>query len=148
MRPHLAVVSGILLIPSVIDFAVAAPVLVQEKHQARAGIVGITEDAVTTSGKRVGDWEKVWQSEDLTEGRPGYHFLPKPPKSSAARLSKPPAGPMPADGWTNVKQRLPTIPEEPPSGPSLSSKLGKKFTGFLWSLLDSGGKLNGNPSFL
>jgi hypothetical protein len=45
-------------------------------------------------------------------GDPGDHFA-KPESSSPARppSSLPPSGP--ADGWTDVKQPLPSIPEEP-----------------------------------
>ena len=46
------IVSGILLILSVIDFALAAPVLVQEKRQASVDGVHIPRDAITVLGKR------------------------------------------------------------------------------------------------
>ena len=124
------VVSGIflkVLILSVIDFAVAAPTLVQEKvekPQAQVDAVGNAEDAMTTLRKRVGDWEEVWQMEVINGGRPGSHFFLKKPSSGARLMStsqRP--GPAPADGWTNLKQPLPTIPEEPPSLTSKTSKL-------------------------
>jgi hypothetical protein len=110
------VVSGIPLILSIIDLTVAAPVLIQEKPQARIDTVKIPEDTMTTLGKRVGDWEEVWQFEVLDGGQPGTHFFAKPgPESSAARLSSFPQPPGPVDGQTNVKQSLPSIPKEPPS---------------------------------
>jgi hypothetical protein len=110
------VVSGIPLILSIIDLTVAAPVLIQEKPQARIDTVKIPEDTMTTLGKRVGDWEEVWQFEVLDGGQPGTHFFAKPgPESSAARLSSFPQPPGPVDGQTNVKQSLPSTPKEPPS---------------------------------
>jgi hypothetical protein len=54
------VVSGILLILSIIDFALAAPVLVQEKRQACADVVDITKDVIPVLGKRgSGDIERL-----------------------------------------------------------------------------------------
>jgi hypothetical protein len=47
-----SMVSGILLILPIIDFAVAAPVRLQEKRQAGADVVHIPEDATTMLGKR------------------------------------------------------------------------------------------------
>jgi hypothetical protein len=46
------VVSGILFIIFIIDFALAAPVLVQEKSRACVGVVQVTEDVITALGKR------------------------------------------------------------------------------------------------
>ncbi|KAN0123263.1 hypothetical protein V8E52_003216 [Russula decolorans] len=46
------IVSGILLILSIIDFALAAPVLVQEKRQASVDVVHIPKDVITVLGKR------------------------------------------------------------------------------------------------
>ena len=50
-------VFGILLILSIIDrdFALPAPVLVQEKRQAGVDVVHIPKDAITVLGKRVGE---------------------------------------------------------------------------------------------
>jgi hypothetical protein len=100
------IVSGILLILSVIDFALAAPLLVQENHQACVDVVHIPKDVITVLGKR-GDEEL---EKLLEEERP---FFAKPESSSATRpsSSSPPSGP--ADGWADVKQPLPSIPEEP-----------------------------------
>jgi hypothetical protein len=50
------IVSGILLILSIIDFALAAPVLVQEKRQASVDVVQIPEDVITVLGKRGDKW--------------------------------------------------------------------------------------------
>ena len=46
------IVLGILLILSIIDFALAAPVLVQEKRQARVDVVHIPRDVITVLWKR------------------------------------------------------------------------------------------------
>ena len=54
-------VSGTLLILSIIDFALAAPVPVQEKHQARANMVHTPKDVITMSEK--------WGFEDLEKGQ-------------------------------------------------------------------------------
>jgi hypothetical protein len=103
------IISGILLILPIIDFAVAAPVLAQEECQAGVDMMRIPEDAITMLGKR---------GELLLDlfGNPGeYDFVKledsaKPESSLAARPSSSSA---PADGWTNVKRPLPSIPEEP-----------------------------------
>jgi hypothetical protein len=49
------IASGILLILSIIDFALAAPVLVQEKRQASVDVVHIPRDVITELGKRMDD---------------------------------------------------------------------------------------------
>jgi hypothetical protein len=55
---HLYIVSGILLIVPIVDFALAAPVLVQEKRQARADMTDISAYPITVLGKR-GEIEEV-----------------------------------------------------------------------------------------
>jgi hypothetical protein len=50
------IISGILLILSIIDFALAAPVLVQEKRQARVDVVHVSRDVMTVLGKRWVQW--------------------------------------------------------------------------------------------
>ena len=50
---------GILLILSIIDFALAAPVLVQEKRQAYADVVHTPKGARTALRKRVGEDDLV-----------------------------------------------------------------------------------------
>jgi hypothetical protein len=49
------IVFGILLILSIIDFALAAPVLVQAEHQARVDVVHISRDGMTVLWKRGGE---------------------------------------------------------------------------------------------
>jgi hypothetical protein len=53
------IVSRIILILSIIDFALAAPVLVQEKHQARVDVVHIPRDMITVLEKRGGAAENL-----------------------------------------------------------------------------------------
>ena len=48
------IVFGIILILYIIDFALAAPVLVQEKRQAYVDVVHTPKGARTASRKRVG----------------------------------------------------------------------------------------------
>jgi hypothetical protein len=50
------IVSGILLILSIIDFALAAPVLVQEKRQASVDVLHTLKDVITVLGKRGDAW--------------------------------------------------------------------------------------------
>jgi hypothetical protein len=50
------IVSGILLILSIIDFALAAPVFVQEKRQTSIDVVHILKDVITVLGKREDEW--------------------------------------------------------------------------------------------
>jgi hypothetical protein len=97
MRPYYYyyIVTGTLLILLIMDFAVAAPVLVQEKRQAGVGVVRMPEDARTML-KRSDEW-KLWL--DILKSD-----LPKESSSS------PPSGP--ADGLTGVKQPLPFVPKE------------------------------------
>lgn len=98
-------VSGILLILSTIDFVVAAPVLVQEKRQAGFDVAQIPEDAaITMLGKRGDDLDNFFLVYE--------DYFAKPEESSAARpsSSSPPSGPD--HGWMDVKQPLPSIPEE------------------------------------
>ena len=92
------IVTGILLILSIIDFALAAPVLVQEPHQARVDVVHIPKDAITVLRKR---WE-----EDLEKLGEGFlKTVGKPAESSDSTLSSslaPSAGPD--HGSTNIVQ--------------------------------------------
>ena len=71
------IISGILLI---IDLAVAAPVLVQEKRQADVDVVHIPEDAITMLGKRGDELDKLWLK---LFKHPENYFFEKPEASSA-----------------------------------------------------------------
>jgi hypothetical protein len=111
------IVSGIFLILHIIDFAVGAPVIIQEKHRAGVDVVHILGNAITMLGKRgseFGELNELWP--DLFRD-PEDHFLrpedfTKPKESPAARpsSSSPPSGP--ADGRMDFKPPLPSIPKE------------------------------------
>ena len=55
MRRYYDIVTGILLILSIIDFTLAAPVLVQEKRQAHVDVAHVPKDVITVLEKRLGD---------------------------------------------------------------------------------------------
>jgi hypothetical protein len=112
MRPYY-VVSGILLIPPIIDFAVAAPVLAQEKPRASVDGVYIPEDA-TTILKRVDDWSELWADYlkfDHAKAAKAEESSAAGPSSSSQSPSSPPLGP--ADGSAGIDQPPPSIAEEP-----------------------------------
>lgn len=104
------VASGILFILPIIDFALAAPVLVQENRQPCVNVVHIPKDMMTVLGKRGG--------EDLLEEF--YKWMEKPVKSSdthGASGSAPP-GPNPVSSTANP---YPLMVE--PSGPSSTAPI-------------------------
>ncbi|KAI0276419.1 hypothetical protein BGY98DRAFT_1187788 [Russula aff. rugulosa BPL654] len=106
------IVSGIFLIFLIINFAVAAPVLVQEKLQARVDVVHIPKHAVTMLGKRAGELDEIlWDAEGHYFVRPEYSA--KPGESSATRPSSSSRPSGLADGPTDVEQPQPSIPEQP-----------------------------------
>src|SRR6266566_1448456 len=92
-------VSGILLILSVIDFALAAPVLVQEKQKRQAcfDVVHIPRDVITVLWKR-GDEELEKLAEEY------FKTSGKPVESSDAHASSSSAPPGPDHGSTNMVQ--------------------------------------------
>jgi hypothetical protein len=97
---------GILLILPIIDIAVAAPVLVQEKLQPGVDVVHKSGDAMTMLGKRAGELEDLFRE-----------LFGDTSRSS----SRPPS---PADGWADLKKSPSPNPEEPspaPSSPAPSS---------------------------
>jgi hypothetical protein len=91
------VVSRILLVLSIIDFALAVPVLVQEKHQACVDAVHIPKDVVTTLGKRGDD-----ELEKLLEKY--FNAMGKLVESSGPHASLSSASLGPDHGPTNVVQ--------------------------------------------
>jgi hypothetical protein len=105
-------VFGILLILPIIDFAVAAPVPVQEKLQVGVDVAH-PEDAITMMGKRGDPLEEDLYLMLLNE-------LPKP-KLSAASSSSSSRLPKPADGSTDVERPLSPIPKEPSLEPNPAS---------------------------
>ena len=106
------IVSGLLLILPFIDFALAAPVLVQEKRQAYVDVVHIPKDVITVLRKRgFDDLEKL--VEDF------FNTGVKPPiESSDAHASSSSAPPGPDHGSTNVVH---APGPNPASSPSLGS---------------------------
>jgi hypothetical protein len=96
------IVSGILLILPIIDFALAAPVLVQEKRQAGVDVAHISEDSIIMLGKRGGEFDEWLEHLNQFENQ-----FAKPKESSAARpsSSSPPSGPD--HGQMDVQQPLP-----------------------------------------
>jgi hypothetical protein len=112
------IVFRILFVLPIIDFAVAAPVLVQEKLQAGVDVMHIHEDAINMLGKRGDEFDEFLLK--LFED-PGSHLFAKPGESAASRLLSPQT--TPAGGWTDLKKPLTSIPEEssPPPSPAPST---------------------------
>ena len=106
------IVSGILLILSIVDFALAAPILVQEKRQASVDAVKLPKEVITVLGKRVGeDLEKLAEEFAKTWG--------KPIDSSDAHVSSSSAPPGPDRGSTDVVQApAPGAPNPAPPTPN------------------------------
>ena len=100
------IVSRIFLILSIMDFAVAAPVPVQEKPRERVDVVNTPEDAMTILGKRGDDLYELFLE---LFGR----------ESSAAHPSSSP----PQSGPANDGQPLPSIPKEPSQVSSIDRAL-------------------------
>jgi hypothetical protein len=120
------IVSGILLILSIIDFALAAPVPVQEIHPAPVDMVYTPKDVMTV-GKRTGDEELLKWAEDINK-------LLNPVDSSDAHASSGSPTPGPEHGTTDVAPASPPNPvsstadpgpvvEQPPSPPLRMQKL-------------------------
>jgi hypothetical protein len=108
------IVFGILLILSIIDFALAAPlVLVQEKRHASVDVVRITKDVITVLGKRgKEDLEKLAKLAD--------EYLKKwgdPAESSDAHASPSSAPPGPDHGSMNDAQAPAPNPNPNPASP-------------------------------
>ena len=94
--------SGILLILSVIHFALAAPVLVLEKRQACVGVVHIPKDVISVLGKRGGTVG------DLLDGLYKAVKDQAGPSEAHASSSSVPSGP--GHGSTSVAQAPPLNP--------------------------------------
>ena len=103
------IVSGVFLVLSTIVFALAAPVLVQEKRQASVDVVHIPKDFVTLLWERGGDEELVeWLGKGIKELNEQVDSKP-----SVAHASSSAAPPRPGHGSTGVVQ-LP-MPHPAPS---------------------------------
>ena len=95
---------GILLIVSIVDFALAAPVLVQEKRQASTDMADIPKYPVNVLGRR-GEIEEVG-------GKYIENWFTKPESSAAHPLSgSPQSGSDAASGWVDVKHPQLSSPE-------------------------------------
>jgi hypothetical protein len=92
------IVFGILLIISITDFALAAPVPVQEKLQTRVDVVHMPKDVITVLGKRVNE-------DSLKMAAEYFKTMLKPAESSDAHASSSLAPPPGQDhGSTDVVQ--------------------------------------------
>ena len=83
---HLYKLSGILLIVPIVDFALAVPVLVQEKRQARPDMADIPKYPVTMLGKRGNIEEEAGERIETLLPKVENYFG-KPEESSAAEGS-------------------------------------------------------------
>jgi hypothetical protein len=88
------VVSRILFILSIIDFALAAPILMQEKRQASVDVVRMPKGVITVLGKRGDEWLEKFVDDYLKETE----------NESSGSASSSPAPPGFEHGWTNVAQ--------------------------------------------
>ena len=104
MRRHY-IVSGILLILPITDFAVAAPVPAQEIPQAGVDVVHIREDAVTTSRKRGDSIDKFVLKENHFKN-PKFSLDPRPSSSSPAHALPKPA-PLTEPSYESMKVDAP-----------------------------------------
>ena len=120
MRRYI-IVFGILLILSIIDLALAAPVLVQDKRQGWVDVIDIPEDAKTALGKRVGAdaieqlWDK-WYFEGLW-GKPK-----ESPGAPASSISTP-SGSAPSGSEPSGPDHASTSVIEGPAPGSEPSRL-------------------------
>lgn len=95
------IVSAVLFILSLTYFSLAAPLLVQEKRQARVNVLHIPKDIITALGKRGGeelqgamlDFFKTWGRPTDSSARPG-------PDHGSTRVVQVP-GPNPAPSTAN-----------------------------------------------
>ena len=129
------IVAGILLILSIINFALASPVFVQEKSQASVDVANIPRNVATVLGKRWGE-----EMEEL-----GEEYFKTSGKSidSSGTHSSSSSAPYPASSTSNPDQSM-----EPSCSPSTSSMQGlsargntwgKDCLGLLWDALSDGG---------
>jgi hypothetical protein len=101
-------VVGFLLILSIIDFALAAPVPVQEKGQAWVDVEHIPRNVITVLGKRGSDEKLI---KDL------FGTWKNPVESSQAHASSSSAAPAPDSGSMNDMEGPVPIPASLPTNP-------------------------------
>jgi hypothetical protein len=106
------IVSGILLILSIIDFAIAAPILVQEKRHASVDVVHIPKDVITVLGKR-GEEDLAKLAEEFAK------TWGKPIDSSGAHTSSSSAPAGPDHESTDVMQGPAPNPASSTANPGL-----------------------------
>ena len=113
------IVTGILLILSIIHLVLAAPVSVQEKHQAHADVVHMSKDLKTVLGKR-------WEEELEKLGEDYFETSGKSIDSSGSHSpSSPLAAPDSASSTSNPDQLM-----EQSCSPSSSSMQGLSARGW------------------
>jgi hypothetical protein len=115
------IVSGILLILSIIDFALAAPVLVQEKRQACVDVVHIPRAVITVLGKRGPGDEDLDKLPNLA--KEFFETWKNPVESSDAHAPSSSAPPGPDPGSTNVVSAPAPNPAPSTANPILSIEL-------------------------
>jgi hypothetical protein len=112
------IISGILLILSTIDFALAVPVLVQEKRQASVvAVAHIPKDVITVLGKRTDEEEvgKLWKEyfDNMRQLEESARLKSEPDTHSSSSS----ASPVPDHGSTNVAQAPAPNPASSPTNP-------------------------------
>ena len=105
---------GILLILSIIEFAVAAPVTIRQKPQSDIYVMHTIRHAKTKLGKR-GD-EDGLLSKLIGHSESHSPARPEEPPASQPSSSSQPSGP--SDVPTNVEQPAPSTPKEPSQVPN------------------------------
>jgi hypothetical protein len=96
------IVSGILLILSIIDFALAAPVPVQEKRQACVDVMHIPEGVTTVLGKRGAEddlehvVEEYFKTVDSSDAHASSNSAPGPDRGSTNVVQAPAPNPAPS----------------------------------------------------
>jgi hypothetical protein len=122
MRRHdMLLVSGIFLILSIIDFTLAAPVLVQEKRQACVDVVHIPRDVITILEERGGEEVEMLAEEYFKMGE-------NPAESSDAHASSNSAPPRP-DHDANESTNEVHAPASNPALPTANLQLLKDVLG-------------------
>ena len=98
------IVSGILLFLSIIDFALAAPVSMQEKRQEHVDVVHMPKDVITVLEERwEEDLEKLGEEYLKTGGKPvdSSSSTASGPDHGSTNVVQPPVVPNPASSTTN-----------------------------------------------
>ena len=113
------VVSGAIFILSIVDFALAAPVLVQEKRQASADVVHIPKDLISVLGKRgdtvtvdnlLDEFYKAMEGQaESSNAHASSSSVPSGPDHGSTRVVQAPP-PNPASSTTNPDPYYPSMP--------------------------------------